>query len=69
MPPWGGRDLAPHTHTILRLVYALLKQGTTYQERGPEVDTQARAAAIRAGIRRLQALGLTVTLQPKAPAA
>jgi hypothetical protein len=56
-------------HTILQLVYALLKQGTTYQERGPQVDDQAREAAIRLGIRRLQALGLTVTVAPAPPAA
>ncbi len=56
-------------HTILRLVYALLKNGTTYQERGPQGDDHAREAAIRMGIRRLQALGLTVTVEPAPPAA
>jgi transposase len=56
-------------HTILRLVYALLKYGTTYQERGPQGEDQAREAAIRTGIRRLQALGLTVTVTPAPPAA
>jgi transposase len=56
-------------HTILRIVYALLKHGTAYQERGPLVDDQAREAAIRRGIRKLQALGLTVTVAPASPAA
>jgi transposase len=56
-------------HTILRIIYALLKHGTTYQERGPLVDDQAREAAIRRGIRKLQALGVTVTVTPAPPAA
>jgi hypothetical protein len=42
---------------------------TTYQERGPQVDDHAREAAICLGIRRLQALGLTVTVAPAPPAA
>jgi transposase len=56
-------------HANLRLVYARLKNGTTYQERGPQIDDQARDAAIRLGIRRLQALGRAVTVAPAPPTA
>ena len=63
------KALVALAHTILRLVYYLLKDGTTYQERGPYTDEHEREAAIRAGIRRLQALGLTVTVAPAPPAA
>ena len=63
------KALVALAHTILRLVYYLLKDGTTYQERGPYTDEHEREAAIRAGIRRLQPLGLTVTVAPAPPAA
>ncbi len=51
-------------HWILRLVYRLLKEGTTYQEPGPAADSRPREAAMEASIRRLQRLGLTVTVAP-----
>ncbi len=52
-------------HTILRLVYRLLADGTSYDERGPQpMDERARQAAVRTSLRRLQELGVAVTLAP-----
>jgi transposase len=59
-------------HTILRLVYRLLSDGTVYQERGPQaMDERARRMAVQASLRRLQELGVAVSvaLAPSHPAA
>jgi transposase len=59
-------------HPILRLVYRLLSDGTVYQERGPQaMDERARRMAVRASLRRLQELGVAVSvaLAPSHPAA
>jgi transposase len=52
-------------HAILRIVYRLLADGTSYQERGPHsADSRAWQHAVHAGVRRLEALGLTVSVTP-----
>jgi transposase len=55
-------------HGILRIIYRLLADGTTYQERAaPSADPLAWQAAVHAGVRRLEALGLTVSVSPATP--
>ena len=55
-------------HTIVRVVYRLLSDGTTYHERGPQLmDERTRQAALRAGLRRLQELGVAVIVAPTPP--
>ena len=57
-------------HTILGIIYHLLKRGTTYQELGSGYfDERDRHAVERRLVRRLEALGNTVTLEPADPAA
>jgi transposase len=57
-------------HTILVIVYQLLRRGTDYQELGPRYfDQHDRQAVERRLIRRLEALGNKVTLEPQDPAA
>jgi transposase len=53
-------------HSILVIAYHLLKERTTYRERGPDsFDRRDRHATELALVRRLEALGNTVTLTPK----
>jgi hypothetical protein len=57
-------------HTILRLIYCVLTQQTPYHDLGVAYfDERDRQAVERRAVRRLERLGYTVTLQPKAPAA
>jgi transposase len=57
-------------HTILVIVYHLLQRGTEYQDLGPRYfDQQDRRAVEHRLIRRLEALGNKVTLEPQDPAA
>ena len=57
-------------HTILRIVYHLLTDQTTYQDLGVTYfDQRDRQAVERRAVRRLEGLGYTVTLEPKDPAA
>jgi transposase len=57
-------------HTILGIIYYLLKRGTTYQELGGDYfDEQDRQGVERRLVRRLEALGNKVTLEPADPAA
>jgi transposase len=57
-------------HTILIVAYHLLQRGTEYQELGPHwFDQQDRHAVERRLVRRLEALGHKVTLEPADPAA
>jgi transposase len=57
-------------HTILGIIYYLLKRGTTYQELGGDYfDERDRYGVERRLVRRLEALGNKVTLEPAAPAA
>jgi transposase len=54
-------------HTILGIVYHLLRDGTTYQDLGPlHFDQRDRQAVERRLCRRLEALGYKVTLEPAA---
>jgi len=57
-------------HTILVIVYHLLTRGTCYEELGGRYfDERDRLAVERRLVRRLEALGHTVTLEPRDPAA
>jgi transposase len=57
-------------HTILIVAYYLLQRGTEYQELGPHwFDQQDRHAVERRLVRRLEALGNKVILEPTEPAA
>jgi transposase len=57
-------------HTILGIIYHLLNRGTTYQELGGGYfDERDRHAVQRRLVRRLEALGNKVTLEPADPAA
>jgi transposase len=64
------RAAAAVGHTILVIVYHLLKRRTTYQELGGGYfDERDRRAVERRLVRRLEALGNKVTLEPVDPAA
>jgi len=57
-------------HTILVISYYLLKRGTDYEALGAGYfDERDRQAVERRLVRRLEALGNTVTLEPREPAA
>ena len=57
-------------HTLLVIVYHLLKRGTAYRELGGGYfDERDRQAVERRLVRRLEALGNKVTLEPSTPAA
>jgi transposase len=54
-------------HSILVIVYHLLRDGTVYEDLGPAyLDRRDRAALERRLVARLEALGHTVTLAPAA---
>jgi len=63
----SGRD-GPH---LLIAAYAILKTpGTVYHDLGPNYfDERDREAVVRREIRRWEALGYRVTLEPAAPTA
>jgi hypothetical protein len=67
----GGQKAAVAVaHKILRIVYYLLTRQTVYHELGVGyLDQRDRPAVERRAVRRLESLGYTVTLEPKAPAA
>jgi transposase len=57
-------------HTLLGIVYQILKRGTTYQDLGPEyLDRLEPERVTRQLVRRLERLGHKVTLEPKDEAA
>lgn len=57
-------------HTILGIIYDLLTRGTTDQELGGGYfDERDRQAVERRWVRRLEALGHNVILEPREPAA
>lgn len=54
-------------HTILVIVYHILRDGTTYQDLGANYfDERDKAAVIRKAVRRIQSLGYKVTVEPNA---
>jgi transposase len=56
-------------HTILVTAYHLLARDQVYEELGPDFfERRDRAAIARRSVRRLEALGYRVTLEPLAPA-
>jgi len=63
----GKRAVVAVAHTLLVIVYHLLKGGETYSELGGNYfDERDRWQVERRLVRRLQALGYTVSLQPAA---
>jgi hypothetical protein len=64
------RAVVAVAHTILVSIYHLLRDQTTYQELGATYfDERERQDVERRLVRRLEALGNSVTLKPKEPAA
>jgi transposase len=64
----GKRAAVAVAHTILVTAYCLLKHGTVYQDLGPlYFDERDRQHVERRLVRRLEALGHTVTLTPATP--
>ena len=64
------RAVVAVAHTILVIVYHLLRDQTTYRELGATYfDERERQEVERRLVRRLEALGNTVMLKPKDPAA
>jgi transposase len=60
----GGKRAAIATaHSILVMIYHLLKRGTTYEDLGPNYfDERDRQAVVRRSVRRLEQLGYAVTV-------
>jgi transposase len=57
-------------HTLLGIIYYVLKDGTTYRELGSDYLERLDSARLtRSLVRRLERLGHRVTLQPQEPAA
>jgi transposase len=51
-------------HSILKIAFHIIKNGTTYVDLGPHYfDQRDRQATQRRAVRRLEALGLKVTLE------
>ena len=64
------RAVVAVAHTILVIVYHLLRDQTTYRELGATYfDERERQHVERRLVRRLEALGNSVSLKPKEPAA
>jgi transposase len=64
------RALVALGHSILTMIYHLLKNNTTYRELGPDFfDRLDTARLTRSLVRRLERLGHRVTLQPQESAA
>ncbi|MDP2728132.1 MAG: IS110 family transposase [Dehalococcoidia bacterium] len=60
----GKRAIMAVAHTILVTIYYMLTRGTTYTDLGGNYfDERDRQATIRRAIRRIEALGYTVTLE------
>jgi hypothetical protein len=54
-------------HTLLVIVYHVLRHGTDYRDLGPHYfDERDRQAVERRLVRRLEGLGYTVALEPRA---
>jgi len=51
-------------HRLCRLIWKIIHQGIRYEERGPEVNVQAKKARARKMIRELRSLGYRVELPP-----
>jgi transposase len=59
------RALVAVAHTIVRIVYHLLRHGRVYQDLGGNYfDERQREATVRRAVRRIERLGYQVTLQP-----
>jgi transposase len=64
------RAVVAVAHTILGIIYHLLRDGTAYRELGPGYfDERDRTAIEHRLVRRLEALGNDVTIQRRDPAA
>jgi transposase len=64
------RALVALGHTILVVIYYVLKRQTTYQELGADyLDRQDKGRLQSSLVRRLERMGYRVTLQPSEPAA
>lgn len=60
----GKRAIMAVAHTILVTIYHMLTRGTTYSDLGANYfDERDRQAAIHRAVRRIEALGFTVTLE------
>lgn len=63
----GGKPPAAVAHTILVIIYHMLKEGTAYQDLGVNYfDRLNRDAVARRVVKRLEALGYKVTLEEPA---
>ena len=63
------RALVAVAHTLLGIIYRLLKDGTTYVELGPDhLDRQDPERLTQRLVKRLERLGHKVTLEPKSAA-
>jgi transposase len=61
------RGLVAVAHSLLTVIYHMLKEGTIYRDLGPQfLDTLRAKHLIRFHVRRLQQLGLTVDVTPAA---
>jgi transposase len=61
------RGLVAVAHSLLIVIYHMLKEGTDYRDLGPQFLDRLRAThLIRLHVRRLQNLGLQVTITPAA---
>ena len=59
------RAVVAVAHTILVIVYHLLRNGTTYQDLGENYfDERARLITVRRAVQRIERLGYQVALQP-----
>jgi hypothetical protein len=64
------RALVAVGHTLLVIIYHVLKRGTTYAELGPDFPDRLEPERLtRQLVRRLEKLGHQVTLKPKEDAA
>lgn len=61
------RGLVAVAHSLLTVIYHMLKEGTTYRDLGPQFLDRIRSTQlVRFHVRRLKALGLDVALTPEA---
>jgi hypothetical protein len=61
------RGLVAVAHSLLIVIYHMLKEGTDYRDLGPHFLDRLRAThLIRFHLRRLQQLGIEVALTPAA---
>jgi transposase len=63
----AGRAAVAVAHSILVIVYHLLRDGVLYQDLGASwFDERDRSATVRRTVKRLEALGYRVTIEPAA---